>query len=55
VQDLPEAGQKVQSRLDPAADLVDPDPAVAVEQTGPVDNGNRADVPGPAESSPRSE
>ena len=49
VQDLREAGHKVQSRLDPAAHRIDPEPAVPVEQPGPLDNSDHADVSGTAE------
>ena len=37
VQQLPEPGDQVQSRLELAPDRLDPDPAVAVEQAGAVE------------------
>ena len=55
VQDLPEAGDQVESRLEPLADLLDPEAAVAVEQSGAVEDGERADVARPAEVVPRQE
>ena len=53
VQALPETRNKVQSRLDPATDRFDPDVTVVVEQAGPVQDGQRTDVPGPAEVVPQ--
>jgi hypothetical protein len=49
VQQLPEARDQVQLRLQPPADLVDPDAAVTVQQPGAVEDGQHADVLGPAE------
>jgi hypothetical protein len=49
VQVLPEARDQVQLRRQPPADLVDPDAAVAVQQPGAVQDGQHADVLGPAE------
>jgi hypothetical protein len=49
VDDLAEARQKVQSRLHPLTNLIDPNPAGAVEQPGLVDHGEGPDVPRPAE------
>ena len=49
VQELAETRQKVQSRPHPLTNLIDPDPAGAVEQPGPVDNSEHPDVPRPAE------
>jgi hypothetical protein len=48
VQQLPEPGDQVQSRLELLADRLDPDPAVVVEQAGVVEDGQPADVGGPA-------
>jgi hypothetical protein len=49
VQQLPEAGNQRQPRLDVSAELVDPDAAVGVQQPGAVQDGERADVVRPAE------
>ena len=48
VQALPEAGDQVQSRLELPADRLDPDATVAVEQAGAVEDGEPADIAGPA-------
>jgi hypothetical protein len=48
VQQLPEAGDQVQPRLEPLADRLDPDVTVAVEQAGAVQDGEPADFVGPA-------
>ena len=49
VQQLPEARDQVEPRLQPPADLVDPDAAVGVQQAGAVQDGEHADVLRPAE------
>ena len=49
VQQLPQARHQVQPRLQPPADLVDPDAAVTVQQPGAVKDGQHADILGPAE------
>ena len=41
-------GTKMQSRLEVPADQVDPDSAVVIEQAGAVEDGEPADVAGPA-------
>ena len=48
VQQLPEPGDRVQSRLELRADRIDPDPVVTVEQAGAIQGGEPADVGGPA-------
>ena len=48
VQQLPEARNQVQSRLEPPADRLNPDATVAVEQAGAVEDGEPADIGGPA-------
>ena len=53
VQQLPEARYEVQSRLELPTDVLDLDAAVRVEQPGAVEDGEGADVAGPAEVVPR--
>ena len=53
VQTLPEPGDKVHTRLDPATERVKPKLAVIVEQAGPVQDRYCTDVPGPAEVVPQ--
>ena len=48
VQQLPEPGDQVQSRLDVLADHVDPDVTSPVEQAGAVQNGESTDGGAPA-------
>ena len=49
VQQLAEAWDQVQPRLQVPADLVDPDAAVGAQQAGAVQDGEHADVLRPAE------
>jgi hypothetical protein len=48
VQQLPETGDQVQSRLELPADRLDPDPTVAVEHAGAIEDGEPADIGRPA-------
>jgi hypothetical protein len=43
----------VEPWLQPAADVLDPDPTLAVEQVGAVEDSERADVAGSAEVVPQ--
>jgi hypothetical protein len=52
VQALPEARDELQPRLELLTDRLDPDATVAVEQPGAVKDGERADIPWPAEVVP---
>jgi hypothetical protein len=47
-QQLPEAGDQVKSVLEPLVDRVDAEVTVAVEQAGAIQDGEPADVGGPA-------
>jgi hypothetical protein len=49
VQQLPEARDQLQPRLDVPTDGLDPDAAITVQQPGAVQDGEGADVLGPAE------
>src|SRR6266511_2228180 len=53
VQALPEARDKVQSGLELPADRLDAEATVVVQQAGAVEDGERADVAGPAEVVPQ--
>jgi hypothetical protein len=52
VEQLPEAGDQVQPRLEVSPDRVDPETTIVVEQPGAVEDGEPADVAGPAEVVP---
>jgi hypothetical protein len=52
VQQLPEPGQQVQPGPDHPADGLDLEPAIRVQQAGAIQDGQGADVPGPAEVVP---
>jgi hypothetical protein len=48
VQQLPEPRDDDEPRLELAPDLLNPDPAVCLEQRGAVEDGERADVGRPS-------
>ena len=53
VQALPQPRDQVQSGLNPATDFLNPNRIVIAEQAGPVQDGQRTDVPRPAEVVPQ--